>query len=178
MPSSEALQCQHIKTNGTQCGSPAMRDHQFCYYHRQCRPVTFEYGRHHANFSLVDMTVPVFEDAHSIQFTLQRITELVLRHQIDQKDASLVLYALQIATSNLKRIMQEEPKPEQVVIEAPVESPDETEDEAEAPGEAVTIHACIAEPRKTVHRRACTPSYETRNTGLRGAQMDSNQRLM
>ena len=25
--------CQHIKVNGTQCGSPALRDAKLCYYH-------------------------------------------------------------------------------------------------------------------------------------------------
>ena len=35
MQSNEAPRCQHIKTNGTQCGSPALKDNQFCYYHQQ-----------------------------------------------------------------------------------------------------------------------------------------------
>ena len=30
---SHILRCQHIKVNGTQCGSPALRQCKFCYYH-------------------------------------------------------------------------------------------------------------------------------------------------
>jgi hypothetical protein len=25
--------CQHIKVNGAQCGSPAVREHNYCYFH-------------------------------------------------------------------------------------------------------------------------------------------------
>jgi hypothetical protein len=27
--------CQHIKVNGLQCGSPAMRRNKFCYFHKR-----------------------------------------------------------------------------------------------------------------------------------------------
>jgi len=26
--------CQHIKVNGTHCGSPALRRNRFCYFHK------------------------------------------------------------------------------------------------------------------------------------------------
>jgi hypothetical protein len=29
--------CQHIKTNGIRCGSPAMRRSPFCYFHKRWR---------------------------------------------------------------------------------------------------------------------------------------------
>ena len=25
--------CEHVKVNGTQCGSPALRDQPYCYFH-------------------------------------------------------------------------------------------------------------------------------------------------
>ena len=27
--------CQHIKVNGIQCGSPALKDRKFCYFHQR-----------------------------------------------------------------------------------------------------------------------------------------------
>ena len=27
--------CRHLKVNGTQCGSPALMDHRFCFFHQQ-----------------------------------------------------------------------------------------------------------------------------------------------
>ena len=29
--------CQHIKVNGTQCGSPALREEKCCYFHMRWR---------------------------------------------------------------------------------------------------------------------------------------------
>jgi len=34
----EIRRCQHIKMNGTQCGSPALKMGKFCYHHQECRP--------------------------------------------------------------------------------------------------------------------------------------------
>jgi len=130
MPTNEAPKCQHIKTNGTECGSPALKDNQFCYYHQHCRPATFNYRGMYHDYTASEIHLPVFEDVHAIQFTLRQVTELIMRHKIDAKEAGLLLYALQIASSNLKRLKLDEPQPEQVVIDAAVEHAVETPEEA------------------------------------------------
>jgi hypothetical protein len=122
MSSLAAPRCLHIKVNGTQCGSPAQRNENFCYFHQHSRPITVEFGRSYHDYSRSKVILPAFEDAHSIQLTLRQVTELILRHKIDHKDAGLVLYALQIASSNLKRIELEKPQPEQVVIDVEKQS--------------------------------------------------------
>ena len=133
MPTNEAPKCQHIKTNGTQCGSPALNDNQFCYYHQHCRPLTWTYQcGSYRNYSQTEFTLPVLEDAHAIQMTLRQVVELVLKHRIDDKKAGLVLYALQIAPSNLKRIEREQPKPEEVVTDTEMRPAVETPEEEEA----------------------------------------------
>ena len=87
--------CQHVKTNGVQCKSPALRDHQWCYFHgainrprRQSDP----------------FVLPALEDANAIQLAVQEVIEALLGKRIDNKRAGLLLYALQIASSNLKRV--------------------------------------------------------------------------
>ena len=122
MSSLAAPRCGHIKVNGTQCGSPAQRNERFCYFHQHSRPITFAFGRRYHDYSSSEVILPAFEDAHSIQLTLRQVTELILRHKIDDKTAGLVLYALQIASSNLKRMELEKPQPEQVVIDLETES--------------------------------------------------------
>jgi len=162
MPSSEAPRCQHIKGNGTPCGSPALQDNLFCYYHQRCCTVKFEYGRHYGDYSRSDVTLPVFEDAHSIQLTLRRITELILRHQIDQKDASLVLYALQLAMVNLKRMDHEVPRPEEIVtVEPPAEIPKKTPEEEEAErlkAESDREFQAIIEERRALFKDVVKPT--------------------
>lgn len=130
MSTNEAPKCQHIKSSGIQCGSPALKEHDFCYYHQQCRTITFNYRGTYRDFTEAEIHLPVFEDVHSIQFTLRQVTELIMRHKIDTREAGLILYALQIASSNLKRLEREEPKPEDVVTDTQIEHAVETPEEA------------------------------------------------
>ena len=114
MSSSTAPRCQHIKVNGTQCGSPALRKKKFCFYHQQTRPFTVE-CYYEGEYSTGEIALHLFEDAHSIQSVLRQLVQMVLQKRIERKTASLLLYALQIASSNLKRMELEKPQPEQVV---------------------------------------------------------------
>ena len=109
-----AVRCQHIKTNGTQCGSPALRDETFCYFHKHngTREVQAVGER-----KMAYITLAPFEDAHSIQSALNQVARLLLEGRIEHKTASLALYALQIASSNLKQMQAEKPRPTQVVVD-------------------------------------------------------------
>ncbi len=114
--SPEIRRCQHIKTNGTQCGSPALRNDKFCYYHRESRPERVEV-RDENGQECGQVLVPVFEDGNAIQTMVRQVAMLVLGGKIDNKKAGLVLYALQIASTNLKRMEEEKPRPVQVVVD-------------------------------------------------------------
>jgi hypothetical protein len=116
MSSSEAPRCRHIKVSGTQCGSPAVRSKSFCFYHQQHRPILAECYSD-GEYSTGEILLPVFEDAHSVQSVIRQVMQMVLQKRIERKTASLLLYALQIASSNLKRMELEKPQPEQVVID-------------------------------------------------------------
>ena len=114
MSSFAAARCRHIKINGTQCGSPALRSKNFCFYHQQDRPWPVEcYSE--GEYPTGEITLPFFEDAHSVQAVIRQVVQMVLEKRIERKTASLLLYALQIASSNLKRMELEKPQPEQVV---------------------------------------------------------------
>lgn len=121
MSSFAATRCQHIKVNGTQCGSPALRNKKFCYYHQQNRPWPVECFADD-KYATGTITLPYFEDAHSIQSVIRQTVQMVMQKRIECKTASVLLYALQIASSNLKRMELEKPQPEQVVTDAEIES--------------------------------------------------------
>ncbi len=108
--------CEHIKANGTQCGSPALREGKVCYFHREAQAQRVKVCGENGKTS-AQMLVPVFEDATSIQMMVRQVTILVLEGKIDNKRAGLVLYALQSASSNLKRLAAEQPRPVQVVVD-------------------------------------------------------------
>jgi len=96
--------CQHLKVNGTQCGSPALRRNRFCYFHKLHHEERIELNTDRARRSRhVTIDLPVLEDANSIQVSLMQIMRLIVTGQIDGKTAGLLLYALQTASVNLPR---------------------------------------------------------------------------
>jgi len=98
--------CQHIKVNGTLCGSPALRRNRFCYFHKLYQEERIELNTDRIRRRRRNATVelPVLEDANSIQVTLMQIMRLIVAGEIDGKTAGLLLYALQTASSNLPRV--------------------------------------------------------------------------
>jgi hypothetical protein len=122
MSSLAAPRCRHIKVSGIQCGSPALRKKSFCFYHQQNRPLTVDCYYNPDEYATGEIALPVFEDAHSVQTVIRQIVQLVLQKRLERKTASTLLYALQIASSNLKRMELEKPQPEQVVTDLETES--------------------------------------------------------
>ena len=97
-PSKKIPQCEHIKANGLRCGSPALRQRRYCYFHF-CAHDLRRRRRQQPNAPFV---LPLLEDANSIQMAIQQVAEAVLEERIDNKRAGLVLFALQTAACNLK----------------------------------------------------------------------------
>jgi hypothetical protein len=96
--------CEHLKINGTQCGSPALRRNHFCYFHKRWQETRIVLNANRARRSRAVLELPVLEDADSIQVSLMQVMRLILTGQMDTKTAGLLLYALQTASSNLSRI--------------------------------------------------------------------------
>jgi hypothetical protein len=102
-------QCQHIKTDGSQCGSPALRNRQLCYYHHRQRPIIQNLPGS-APFPPAPFFLPLLEDANSIQRAIGKVCEHLLQRRLDPKKAGVLLYAAQLASSNLARPTRVESK--------------------------------------------------------------------
>ncbi len=106
--------CQHIKMNGTQCGSPALNRKRQCFFHERARE---QHNRivkdqfHQARFVL-----PVLEDANAVQMALMQVIQLLATGDVDRKVAGLMLYGLQTASANLRYVDFEVDEPTDVVI--------------------------------------------------------------
>src|SRR5580698_2460780 len=109
--------CEHIKVNGTQCGSPALKRNHFCYFHKRWQETRIVLNANRARRGRAALDLPVLEDANSIQVSLMQIMRLILSGQMDTKTAGLLLYALQTASSNLSRINFEPAVKTRVVID-------------------------------------------------------------
>jgi hypothetical protein len=99
-------QCHHIFPDDTRCGSPRMRDEQFCYYHHDSRRAILrphERMARRSTFSLVTPSSP-----NAILESLGEVMTRIAANDIDARRAGLLLYALQLASTNLRSAQQSE----------------------------------------------------------------------
>jgi len=184
--SSNIPRCRHIKVNGTQCGSPAVRDRRFCFFHKKWHDQRIVINSAQARQSPPTLDLPVLEDANSIQVALMQVMRLLISHQIDHKTAGLLLYALQTASFNLRRTDFEPVVKTKVVIDPTrvdetalgqsqwqnedFENPEETEEE-EAAEEAENGHLeiqAMAVPNSRSDRRLACPARKRRSNRMVG----------
>ena len=92
--------CQHVKMNGTQCGSPALRRRRHCFFHDRIRR---EQAKIRADASAQrQFELPLLEDANCVQVSLMKVIQMLASGRMDHKTAGLILYALQTASVNLR----------------------------------------------------------------------------
>ncbi|MFY9905556.1 MAG: hypothetical protein WBD45_12105 [Terriglobales bacterium] len=101
--------CQHIKVNGIQCGSPALRAKRCCFFHQHCAVLNNKI-QPELIFS------SSFEDANSIQLGIGEVIRLLVMKHVDLPTATLLLRALRLAAANVK-FTSFEPKSAQVVVD-------------------------------------------------------------
>ncbi len=98
MSSPESIRlCARVKTNGVRCNNPALRGERYCYFHNRT------IGRA-ARVDRMQHPMPLLEDANAIQVAIGRVIDGVLDGGLDTKKASVLLYALQTASLNLKQM--------------------------------------------------------------------------
>lgn len=101
-------ECQHVRPSGRKCEAVAIRGHRFCYFHLQSRRgySTVTAAETVANGAIAPapesttITMPVLEDRTAVQMVLTEVLRALAANQIDAKRAGLLLYGLQIASSN------------------------------------------------------------------------------
>lgn len=76
----EAKRCAHIRLEGRQCGSPAIRDREYCFYHREIHADNYE--------------LPALEDHHSVQLAHMHLCRKVNAGMISLANAKLLLQIL------------------------------------------------------------------------------------
>lgn len=106
----QAPRCMHVRANGIRCGSPAMCENPFCYFHDRL------YNRP------AEEAFPFLEDAASIQMAIMQVLDGLRRGKLDRGVANSLLFGLQTASANLKRADDNlQPFAWKVVTEHPVD---------------------------------------------------------
>ncbi len=101
--------CEHIKSGGERCGSPALRDGKYCYYHGNMRKLVpktnlfVHLWRPHPeddpNFAY---ELPYPEDPDAIQIGFAQVINAVCQERMRPDHAKLILSALHGAALNLR----------------------------------------------------------------------------
>lgn len=93
--------CNHILTSGKFCQSPALRDDDYCYFHRASRERHKRHLRH--TRQVKPLQIAPLEDEESIQLAIGDVLNALLAQRIDHRTAGLLLYGLQTAASNARK---------------------------------------------------------------------------
>jgi len=109
--------CQHVKVNGTQCGSPALRRRRRCYFHHRMLDGRKQFAAESCIKPRPMFSMCLLEDANSVQVALMQVLTLLGSGQMDHKTAGLMLYGLQTASGNLRHVKFEAEKPTDVVVD-------------------------------------------------------------
>ena len=99
--------CAHVLTNGELCNAIPMRNSTFCYWHHKARARHRRHERIGGPISMeanCGVELPFLEDANAVQITIQEIMQAILDRRIDSKRAGLLLYSLQLASSNIRHL--------------------------------------------------------------------------
>ena len=117
--------CRHIRVNGERCGSPALSNKTFCYFHVEferrhrrinaqhdktitvLHPMTLQDGSQRDPIlaeQLPQLDLPPLEDRHSIQVALSMVIIALTEGRIDPKLAALLFYGLQVASTNAHKL--------------------------------------------------------------------------
>jgi hypothetical protein len=117
-------QCHHIFPDDKRCGSPRMGETQFCYQHHDSRrPILRPHDRI-ARQSTFSLFTP--GSSNAILESLGEVMVRIASNSIDSRRAGLLLYALQLASTNLRlrpRIQRPEMKLHPDFFNEPVPDP-------------------------------------------------------
>ncbi len=126
--------CRHIKTNGTQCSSPALTNQTHCFYHTRLhqrhRNATKSIKPVVESGTVSRIELGLLDDAESIQIAISQIINALAAGQLESNLAKILLYGMQMASANLAR-MPIHASPRKVIRS--IESTPEGEDLAKDP---------------------------------------------
>jgi hypothetical protein len=109
--------CQHVKVNGTQCGSPALRSRRHCFFHNRMLDGKKRFAAEIQINPRPLFSMCLLEDANAVQVALMQVLQLLGSGQMDHKTAGLMLYGLQTASTNLRNAEFEVDEATDVVID-------------------------------------------------------------
>ncbi len=99
--------CKHILDRGVFCRAPAMNKRDYCHAHLRLRQCRWRMARAGRRLACLKLPPPV--DMQAVRTTTVRVRAALAGGHIDPSWARLMLWAMQLATANL-RYMERRPR--------------------------------------------------------------------
>ena len=100
--------CRHVKEDGTYCGSPALRERKYCYYHLMQRGRRLRRARALRDNVPYRLEIHSLDNLYAIRDALTDIAQALAAGQLESRTAGKLLYAIQQVSSTNRRIEQME----------------------------------------------------------------------
>jgi hypothetical protein len=97
------FQCRHILPAGSRCACPCLRGEELCYFHHTTRRPVPKWENETPKPLRATFALPAPEDHRAIQHAIGEVLRRIASDDIDPRRAGLLLYGLQIASSNLPK---------------------------------------------------------------------------
>src|ERR1017187_10382001 len=98
--------CRHVKEDGAYCGSPALRERKYCYYHLMQRGRRLRRAlRDNLPYRL---EIQSLDNLYAVRAALTDIAQALAAGQLDPRTAGKLLYAIQQVSATNRRIEQME----------------------------------------------------------------------
>ncbi|HTR23038.1 MAG TPA: hypothetical protein VMI10_03580 [Terriglobales bacterium] len=107
--------CRSKKYDGTRCPMPVEPGTRLCHFHHVDGPL---FDLNPGDPRPIELSIDTLKNAESIQYAVARVCEHLLLGKLDAKRAAIILYGLQVATSNLARLNADVPVPSEPVPSA------------------------------------------------------------
>jgi hypothetical protein len=100
--------CRHIKEDGIYCGSPALSDRKYCYYHLMQRGRRLRRARALRDNLPYRLEIQSLDNLYAVRAALTDVAQALAAGQLDSHTAGKLLYAIQQVSSTNRRIEQME----------------------------------------------------------------------
>src|SRR5450755_1915706 len=100
--------CRHVKEDGAYCGSPALRERKYCYYHLMQRGRRLRRARALRDNLPYRLEIQSLDNLYAVRDALSDIAQAPAAGQLESRTAGKLLYAIQQVSSTNRRIEQME----------------------------------------------------------------------
>ena len=114
--------CSHIKEDGVLCRVAALRNHKYCYHHLMERGRRLRRARALRDNAPYRVDIPSLDNPYAIRNAITEIVQALGSGQLDPRVAGKMLYGIQLARAENKRIAQLEAAATQDEAGCPVQA--------------------------------------------------------